>query len=524
MGRICGSGQNGSDIRVGRSCRVRRIADRVLPRKADRCLGKTPRSGIVAEIRGHCRDHCRDLRSLPRSLPRRLADIREMPRTTWSPRTCTRSEQLWRNIIRSWYVDSGCSRHMTRDISQLNNIHPINGGYVSFAGKEKGKITQCVEKGSGEEENSLVEGEKGESSVKGEQLTLYLLFDFSNRRWGLSIPYRSIYNVPALSRLAIISPGVSCVESINGVKEGKLKATLSFYRPVIKEQANASEFPLISINLPYVKKVEVQGEGQKYVVRIAALDGYLLICVLQRYIWPVIRLIQGFDGSEFEEVPYSFTPAKHNFTPLSPGSDFRTCEFEELEAVPTSAVIEGPLDLGLTTLSFINNLLIFSGGHLGLFGDFIAFRQSWDLFCTAFCEALPHRVLFFGIKTKQFGRGKIWGQFWDNSAWIRTDKRNSYRGYFRYNTAVRGSGSDSLLLSRFSWGRGYRLLFQFFVQQYSIWQSFIYQQIKVFWTVNATYGCVFWHYRKVEDQGHIGLFSGIQDLSISSKEFIHFTS
>ncbi|KAL4556431.1 hypothetical protein LXL04_039083 [Taraxacum kok-saghyz] len=26
---------------------------------------------------------------------------------------------------------------------------------------------------------------------------------------------------------------------------------------------------------------------------------------------------QGFDGSEFEEVPYSFTPAKHSFTPLS---------------------------------------------------------------------------------------------------------------------------------------------------------------------------------------------------------------
>ena len=31
---------------------------------------------------------------------------------------------------------------------------------------------------SGGEENSLVEGEKCESSVKGEQLTLYLLIDF----------------------------------------------------------------------------------------------------------------------------------------------------------------------------------------------------------------------------------------------------------------------------------------------------------------------------------------------------------
>ena len=31
---------------------------------------------------------------------------------------------------------------------------------------------------SGEEESYLVEGEKGELSVEGEQLTLYLLIDF----------------------------------------------------------------------------------------------------------------------------------------------------------------------------------------------------------------------------------------------------------------------------------------------------------------------------------------------------------
>ena len=31
---------------------------------------------------------------------------------------------------------------MTGDITQLNNIQTFNGGYVSFAGGEKGKITQ----------------------------------------------------------------------------------------------------------------------------------------------------------------------------------------------------------------------------------------------------------------------------------------------------------------------------------------------------------------------------------------------
>ena len=51
-------------------------------------------------------------------------------------------ERLRRSVSRPWYVDSGCSRHMTGDISQLSDIQIINGGYVSFAGGEKGKITQ----------------------------------------------------------------------------------------------------------------------------------------------------------------------------------------------------------------------------------------------------------------------------------------------------------------------------------------------------------------------------------------------
>ena len=50
--------------------------------------------------------------------------------------------QLRRNVVRPWYVDSGCSRHMTGDISQLNGIQTFNGGFVSFAGREGGKITQ----------------------------------------------------------------------------------------------------------------------------------------------------------------------------------------------------------------------------------------------------------------------------------------------------------------------------------------------------------------------------------------------
>ncbi|XP_006350435.1 mediator of RNA polymerase II transcription subunit 20a-like [Solanum tuberosum] len=34
----------------------------------------------------------------------------------------------------------------------------------------------------------------------------------------------------------------NCTESINGVKEGRWKNTFTFYKPILKEQANASEF------------------------------------------------------------------------------------------------------------------------------------------------------------------------------------------------------------------------------------------------------------------------------------------
>ena len=40
-----------------------------------------------------------------------------------------------------WYVDSGCSRHMTGNSSLLTDIKPINGGYVTFIGEKGGQIT-----------------------------------------------------------------------------------------------------------------------------------------------------------------------------------------------------------------------------------------------------------------------------------------------------------------------------------------------------------------------------------------------
>ncbi|KAI3732712.1 hypothetical protein L1987_63919 [Smallanthus sonchifolius] len=41
----------------------------------------------------------------------------------------------------TWYVDSGCSRHMTGNIRLLEDVINIDGGYVAFAGNKGGYIT-----------------------------------------------------------------------------------------------------------------------------------------------------------------------------------------------------------------------------------------------------------------------------------------------------------------------------------------------------------------------------------------------
>ena len=42
-----------------------------------------------------------------------------------------------------WYLDSGCSRHMTRNYAWFSSFIKIkNGGDVSFEDKSKGKILE----------------------------------------------------------------------------------------------------------------------------------------------------------------------------------------------------------------------------------------------------------------------------------------------------------------------------------------------------------------------------------------------
>ncbi|KAI3776531.1 hypothetical protein L1987_46317 [Smallanthus sonchifolius] len=46
------------------------------------------------------------------------------------------------SIMNHWYVDSGCSRHMTGNMALLQDVKPFRGGYAAFAGEKGGSITQ----------------------------------------------------------------------------------------------------------------------------------------------------------------------------------------------------------------------------------------------------------------------------------------------------------------------------------------------------------------------------------------------
>ncbi|XP_074266866.1 uncharacterized protein LOC141590156 [Silene latifolia] len=55
-----------------------------------------------------------------------------------------RKDEVFRVIVKEsnqWYLDSGCSRHMTGDISQFLSLEPFDGGKVTFGDNKKGKVT-----------------------------------------------------------------------------------------------------------------------------------------------------------------------------------------------------------------------------------------------------------------------------------------------------------------------------------------------------------------------------------------------
>ncbi|KAI9126283.1 hypothetical protein K1719_002704 [Acacia pycnantha] len=63
------------------------------------------------------------------------------------------SEEVCLRVSKSnkWYIDSGCSRHMTRDQSKFATIKPKNGGNMTFGGNQSGRIAGIGEVGSNDE-------------------------------------------------------------------------------------------------------------------------------------------------------------------------------------------------------------------------------------------------------------------------------------------------------------------------------------------------------------------------------------
>ena len=51
-------------------------------------------------------------------------------------------------IKSKWYLNSGCSRHMTEDKEQFNKLDAKDGGHVTFGDNAKGKFISIGEIGN----------------------------------------------------------------------------------------------------------------------------------------------------------------------------------------------------------------------------------------------------------------------------------------------------------------------------------------------------------------------------------------
>ncbi|KAM7513044.1 hypothetical protein LguiB_011919 [Lonicera macranthoides] len=97
----------------------------------------------------------------------------------------------------------------------------------------------------------------------------------------------------------ILTEVSQCVESFNGLKEGRWKATLSFYRAVVKEQSSAGEFPrdFLGISLPeQPNKYYFVIRGQRLILE-ADLTIQTIMEKLQSY---KTRVALNFEGFQYQ--------------------------------------------------------------------------------------------------------------------------------------------------------------------------------------------------------------------------------
>lgn len=97
----------------------------------------------------------------------------------------------------------------------------------------------------------------------------------------------------------ILNEVSQCVESINGVKEGRWKATLTFYKPIVRDQAPTTEFPreFLGISLPeQPNKYYFVIRGQKIVLE-AEQTIQTIMEKLQSY---KTRVALNFEGFQYQ--------------------------------------------------------------------------------------------------------------------------------------------------------------------------------------------------------------------------------
>nr|GFB75722.1 hypothetical protein [Tanacetum cinerariifolium] len=79
----------------------------------------------------------------PYSLPKRHITRSPSPKASNFPIKVTGVKVLQGNLQHALkdkgVIDSGCSRHMTRNMSYLSDFEELNGGYVAFGGNPKGE-------------------------------------------------------------------------------------------------------------------------------------------------------------------------------------------------------------------------------------------------------------------------------------------------------------------------------------------------------------------------------------------------
>ncbi|KAK4479039.1 hypothetical protein RD792_014550 [Penstemon davidsonii] len=97
----------------------------------------------------------------------------------------------------------------------------------------------------------------------------------------------------------ILSEVSQCAESINGVKEGRWKTILSFYRAMVREQGSANEFPRDFVGISLAEqpsKYFLVIRGQRVVVE-AESNIQMIMEKLQSY---KTRFVLTFEGNQYQ--------------------------------------------------------------------------------------------------------------------------------------------------------------------------------------------------------------------------------